>query len=124
MFPEPAAAVLGRSRAYGHWLSTEAAAPPAAVDVDVERANELIASAVGEGPAGSIRNATAQLLRAYGVRVPATLRARPPKPRPPLPRSASRWPSRRASAASDDPSARVSRSTCRNAADVRARRSR
>jgi succinyl-CoA synthetase alpha subunit/GNAT superfamily N-acetyltransferase len=32
MFPEPAAAVLGRSWAYGRWLATESASPPAAVD--------------------------------------------------------------------------------------------
>jgi acyl-CoA synthetase (NDP forming) len=72
MFPEPAAAVLGRSWAYGHWLSTEAAAPSAAVDVDVERANELIAAAVGAGAGRLDPIATAELLRAYGVHVPTT----------------------------------------------------
>jgi acyl-CoA synthetase (NDP forming)/GNAT superfamily N-acetyltransferase len=72
MFPEPAAAVLGRSWAYGHWLSTEAAAPSAAVDVDVELANELLAGAVAEGSGRLDPIATAQLLRAYGVPVPTT----------------------------------------------------
>ena len=43
MFPEPAAAVLGRSWAYGRWLATEAASPPAVIDgVDVDRVDELI----------------------------------------------------------------------------------
>jgi acyl-CoA synthetase (NDP forming)/GNAT superfamily N-acetyltransferase len=72
MFPEPAAAVLGRAWAYARWLSTEAAAPPEAVDVDIERANELIAGAVGEGALRLDPIAAAELLRAYGVGVPAT----------------------------------------------------
>ena len=50
MFPEPAAAVLGRSWAYGRWLATEAAAPPAVVaDVDASGAGELIAGAPLDG---------------------------------------------------------------------------
>jgi acyl-CoA synthetase (NDP forming) len=72
MFPEPAAAVLGRSWAYGQWLSTEAAAPPVVVDVDVERADELIAAAVVAGTARLDPVMTAELLRAYGIGVPAT----------------------------------------------------
>jgi acyl-CoA synthetase (NDP forming) len=72
MFPEPAAAVLGRSWAYGRWLSTEAAAPPAPVDVDVERANQLLAAAVAGGAGRLDPIATAELLRAYGVPVPPT----------------------------------------------------
>jgi acyl-CoA synthetase (NDP forming) len=72
MFPEPAAAVLGRSWAYGQWLSTESAAPPAAVDADLERADELIATAVAEGAGRLDPIATADLLRAYGVGVPPT----------------------------------------------------
>jgi acyl-CoA synthetase (NDP forming)/L-amino acid N-acyltransferase YncA len=72
MFPEPAAAVLGRSWAYGHWLSTEAAAPPVDVDVDVERANDLIAAAIGAGAARLDPVTTAELLQAYGIGVPTT----------------------------------------------------
>ena len=46
MFPEPAAAVLSRS-AYGRWLASEAASPPAAVDgVDVDHVSDLVAAAL------------------------------------------------------------------------------
>jgi acyl-CoA synthetase (NDP forming)/GNAT superfamily N-acetyltransferase len=73
MFPEPAAAVLGRSRAYGRWLATEAASPPVAVgDVDETRAHELVASALLGGQSRLDPATTAQLLVAYGIRVPST----------------------------------------------------
>jgi acyl-CoA synthetase (NDP forming)/GNAT superfamily N-acetyltransferase len=49
-FPEVAAAVLGRSYAYGRWQRTEAAAVPAAVtDVDDAAVDSTIAAALGDG---------------------------------------------------------------------------
>jgi acyl-CoA synthetase (NDP forming)/L-amino acid N-acyltransferase YncA len=72
LFPEPAAAVLGRSRAYARWLATEAAAPPADVDVDAERASELLRTAVGAGTSRLDPPAVAELLGAYGIEVPTT----------------------------------------------------
>ena len=73
MFPEPAAAVLGRSWAYGRWLATEAASPPAAVEgVDVDRADELVAGALLDGQSRLDPATTAELLAAYGIRVPPT----------------------------------------------------
>ena len=73
MFPEPAAAVLGRSWAYGRWLATEAASPPAVVDdVDEERAEQLVAGAVLDGHDRLDPATAADLLAAYGIRVPPT----------------------------------------------------
>ena len=49
-FPEPAAAVLGRSYRYGHWLATEAAAEVAdAGDIDRAVAAATIAAALDRG---------------------------------------------------------------------------
>ena len=107
MFPEPAAAVLGRSWAYGRWLATEAASPPAVVaDVDSERAGELIARALLDGIDHLDPATTADLLAAYGIPVPPTRyvaigEAR----RSGRSRSASPWQSRLATATSDDPCA-------------------
>jgi acyl-CoA synthetase (NDP forming)/GNAT superfamily N-acetyltransferase len=73
MFPEPAAAVLGRSWAYGRWLASEAASPPARVDgVDVDRVSDLVAAALRAGTGRLDPAATAELLMAYGIRVPPT----------------------------------------------------
>ncbi len=73
MFPEPAAAVLARSWAYGQWLATEAASPPAVVGgVDVEAADELIAGALLDGLDRLDPATTADLLSAYGIIVPRT----------------------------------------------------
>jgi acyl-CoA synthetase (NDP forming) len=73
MFPEPAAAVLGRSWAYGRWLASEAASPPATVDgVDDELVSDLVAAALRTGASKLDPVVTAELLAAYGIRVPAT----------------------------------------------------
>ena len=73
MFPEPAAAVLGRSWAYGRWLASEAASPPATVEgVDVDRVSDLVAAALRAGTRRPDPAATADLLTAYGIRVPPT----------------------------------------------------
>jgi acyl-CoA synthetase (NDP forming)/GNAT superfamily N-acetyltransferase len=72
MFPETAAAVLGRSWAYGRWLATEAASPPATVEnVDGERAAALLGDVVADGPCNLEPPAAAELLRAYGIRMPS-----------------------------------------------------
>ena len=73
MFPEPAAAVLGRSWAYGRWLATEAASPPAVVDdVDEDRAQQLVAGALVDGLDRLDPATAADLLATYGIRVPPT----------------------------------------------------
>ena len=73
MFPEPAAAVLGRSWAYGHWLATEAASPPAAVDGSTSSAPTSCSPARSlDGPAGSIRRRPPTCCAAYGIPVPPT----------------------------------------------------
>jgi acyl-CoA synthetase (NDP forming) len=73
MFPEPAAAVLGRSWAYGQWLATEAASPPAIVDgVDHGGADTLISGALRDGRTRLDPVATAELLTTYGIPVPPT----------------------------------------------------
>ncbi|HET9547166.1 MAG TPA: GNAT family N-acetyltransferase [Desertimonas sp.] len=73
MFPEPAAAVLSRSWAYGRWLATEAASPPTVVsDVDSEGAGELIAGALLDGSDHLDPATTADLLATYGITVPPT----------------------------------------------------
>ena len=72
-FPEPAAAVLGRSYAYGRWLRTEAAAEPAdVITIDRPGAAELIAAAIARGATTLDLDESARLLAAYGVSVPAT----------------------------------------------------
>jgi acyl-CoA synthetase (NDP forming) len=73
MFPEPAAAVLGRSWAYGRWLASEAASPPETVDgVDVDQVSDLVGAALRAGAGRLDPVATARLLMAYGIRVPPT----------------------------------------------------
>lgn len=79
-FPEPAAAVLGRSYAYGHWLDTEAAASPAAIDgVDDEAVDAVVDAALareapGPGTARTLDVAeTDAILRAYGITMPPTM---------------------------------------------------
>ena len=73
MFPEPAAAVLGRSWAYGRWRATEAASPPLGVDdVDDARAGELLSGAVLDGQTQLDPATTADLLASYRIGVPPT----------------------------------------------------
>jgi acyl-CoA synthetase (NDP forming) len=72
LFPESAAAVLGRSWAYGRWRATEAAAPPADVEVDAARADELLRGAVDTGAIRLDPPTAAELLTAYGIDVPTT----------------------------------------------------
>ncbi|WP_117000595.1 GNAT family N-acetyltransferase [Desertimonas flava] len=75
-FPESAAAVLGRSYAYGHWLDTEAAAAPVTIDgVDDDAVDAVIADALARGPvSGDGRTLdvaeTDAILRAYGITMP------------------------------------------------------
>ena len=72
-FPEPAAAVLGRSYAYGHWLDTEAAASPALMtDVDGALVDARIAAALAEGRLALDVAETTDVLRAYGIAMPPT----------------------------------------------------
>lgn len=77
-FPEPAAAVLGRSFAYGHWLDTEASASVAVVeDVDDEAVDQVVEAAlaaIGEGEAAHTLDVheTDTVLRAYGLVMPTT----------------------------------------------------
>jgi len=76
-FPEPAAAVLGRSYAYARWLTTEGAAEPTGVTmIDRAGATRLIAGAIARGAEELTVDEAAQLLAAYGIPVPATLAAR------------------------------------------------
>ncbi len=76
-FPEPAAAVLGRSYAYGSWLRTEAAAEPTDVTtIDRPAAATVIAAAVERGEASLDVADAARVLAAYGIAVPATASAR------------------------------------------------
>jgi acyl-CoA synthetase (NDP forming)/GNAT superfamily N-acetyltransferase len=75
-FPEPAAAVLGRSYAYGRWLKTEAADEPAdVVTIDRAGAAELVAAALARGAETLDLDESASLLAAYGIGVPATAAA-------------------------------------------------
>ena len=132
MFPEPAAAVLGRSWAYGRWLATEAASPPAAVDgVDVDRVNELLAAArLAPAPSRLDPAATADCCRrtASACRRPAS--SRPPTPSTRPTRSASRSPSRPATATSGarcgpaSPSTSPTPPTCQASIERDARRAR
>jgi acyl-CoA synthetase (NDP forming) len=71
MFPEAAAAVLGRSWAYGRWLATEAASLPTAVEgVDDEAADALLAAAIADGTTRLDPPAAAALLATYDICVP------------------------------------------------------
>lgn len=79
-FPEPAAAVLGRSFAYGHWLDTEAAASPAVIDgVDDDAVDTVIEAALTRESATSDLARTlgvaetVAILRAYGIAMPPTM---------------------------------------------------
>lgn len=72
-FPEAAAAVLGRSWAYGHWLETEAAATPAEVgDVDVEAVDTVVAAAIVIGRQTLSVDEVTTVLDAYGITMPAS----------------------------------------------------
>jgi acyl-CoA synthetase (NDP forming)/GNAT superfamily N-acetyltransferase len=74
-FPEPAAAVLGRSYLYGHWLATEAAAEVAdSGDIDRSAAAETIASALEGGRSTLDVSDVVAVLRAYGISTPDTRR--------------------------------------------------
>ena len=70
-FPEPAAAVLGRSYAYGCWLSTEAAAAAEPVThIDRAAATAVINSALARADTVLTLDETITLLDAYGVGTP------------------------------------------------------
>ena len=70
-FPEPAADVLGRMYAYGHWLSTEAEAPDEVLcDLDVEAAARLLAAWADTGLDTLTLTQSQQLLAAYAVPTP------------------------------------------------------
>jgi len=72
-FPEPAAAALGRSYAYGRWLDTEAAASPVALDdVDADRVGTIIAAALTAGRVALDVAEVTDVLAAYGIAMPAT----------------------------------------------------
>lgn len=90
-FPEPAAEALSKSYAYGRWLATEAAITPAeSRPVDPRRAHSLISGILADHEASSGATheaaldddstpsipidveATAELLAAYGIAMPAT----------------------------------------------------
>jgi acyl-CoA synthetase (NDP forming) len=74
-FPEPAAAVLGRSYLYGNWLATEAAAEVAdAGDIDRSAAATTIARAIEAGRSTLDVADVVTVLRAYGIATPDTRR--------------------------------------------------
>ncbi len=74
-FPESAAAVLGRSYLYGHWLATEAASHVAeAGDIDRALAAATIADALARGAETLDVTDVGIVLRAYGVNAPETRR--------------------------------------------------
>ena len=73
-FPEVAAAVLGRSWAYGHWLQTEAAARPEILtDVAADAANIVLAAAIAAGQTVLDIDDTLSVLTSYGIEMPPTL---------------------------------------------------
>ena len=73
-FPEVAAAVLGRSWAYGHWLQTEAAAKPEVItDVDADAVNTVLAGAIAAGQPLLDVDDTLSVLTSYGIAMPPTL---------------------------------------------------
>ena len=72
-FPEPAAGALGRARAYGQWLASEAAAEPGPLaDIDRPMVAGLIAGALADGREELGAVEAAAVLGAYGIPVPAT----------------------------------------------------
>lgn len=72
-FPEPAAAVLGRSYAYGQWLRTEAAATPETpADIDDAAVTALLAGALAAGRTMLDVDETFATLAAYGIAMPAS----------------------------------------------------
>lgn len=74
-FPEPAAAVLGRSYAYGAWLAHEADAPLDDVaDIDRVRATEIIEEALDRGEESLDVEEVVAVLDAYGIVAPRTRR--------------------------------------------------
>ena len=74
-FPEPAAAALGHSYLYGHWLATEAAAEVGeAGDIDRAAAAATIADALARGASTLGVADVVSVLRAYGVPAPETRR--------------------------------------------------
>ncbi|CAN5609387.1 bifunctional GNAT family N-acetyltransferase/acetate--CoA ligase family protein [soil metagenome] len=67
-FPEPAAAALGCSYAYGRWLATEAdASIDAPAGTDTDGAAAVIADALGAGESMLGVDAQARVLSAYGI---------------------------------------------------------
>jgi acyl-CoA synthetase (NDP forming)/GNAT superfamily N-acetyltransferase len=73
-FPEQAAAVLGRSSAYGRWLDDEASTDdPPTTTIDPDAAQQLIATALGAQPDGAPVHAdigtALALLATYGIAV-------------------------------------------------------
>jgi len=83
LFPEQAAAVLGRSYAYGRWLQTEASGPEhAGRPVDPRAAHQLIADLVDRAdghrePTIAPLGATRALLGSYGIDMAAATEATP-----------------------------------------------
>ncbi|MEO1059199.1 MAG: acetate--CoA ligase family protein, partial [Actinomycetota bacterium] len=78
-FPEPAAAVLGRSRAYARWLDTEATAPAGPVrPVDPQRAKRAIDDALRDAPhVAATLDTEREMLHAYGLAMPRSVAATP-----------------------------------------------
>ena len=80
-FPESAAAVLGRSYLYGHWLATEAASHVAeAGDIDRALVAATIAGALARGAETLDVTDVGVVLRAYGISAPETDAVRRPMP--------------------------------------------
>ncbi|MET0578500.1 MAG: acetate--CoA ligase family protein, partial [Ilumatobacteraceae bacterium] len=75
-FPEPAAAALGRSRAYATWLEQEAGSASAeAADIDRTRVAAVLAEALSRGADRLDTDEVAEVLAAYGIVAPRTVRA-------------------------------------------------
>jgi acyl-CoA synthetase (NDP forming) len=71
-FPEAAAAVLGRSYAYGRWQQTEAAAIPTAVtDVDDDAVATTVATALVSARTGLDVTEVQTVLGSYRIEMPA-----------------------------------------------------
>lgn len=67
-FPEPAAAALGCSYAYGHWLATEAGAPlTAPPGIDPDGVAAMVAEALASGHSSLDVGARASVLTSYGI---------------------------------------------------------
>ncbi len=70
-FPEQAAGVLGRLRAYGRWLEDIGGAPSEEVgDIDRARAAAIVAAAVAAGVESLDVASASELFSAYGISVP------------------------------------------------------